>query len=559
MARMFPERLTADAPTSERKVHEALRTGLDDSFVVFHSVSWHGRNRKPDGEVDFLVAHADHGLLVIEVKGGQIGVDPRAGTWLSKDGMGEIHVIKDPYDQALTAKHTLIKEIADDRRWSSGRDVLIGYAVALTDTVVGDDRLPRAKPEITFDRRDMPRLGERVVECLRYWKEVDGRRSPGENGINSLIEMYGLPRLYKVPLSQLLEEDERKIIELTNQQYGLLGMLGRRRRAAIAGCAGSGKTLIAFEKARQLALSGRDVLFTCFNRSLAGYLRESMDVPQGLQVQTYHAFCADLARSAGQTPPPDLAPGSEAHAKWLASAAGEVLATTGGSLDAVIVDEGQDFESAWFDTLQRALTEGPDGLFYVFYDDNQRLYSQAGIPEWFGEPYELTVNCRNTERIGHLVKGLYQGGEMTLSSVQGREVVYGTYPDDGPSQAVPRLNDMLRNLRKAGARPEDIVVLSPRRDGPTWQRRDFENWRLYSRAEKDGNVFYDTIHSFKGQDSRIVILVELELAGKSVADDPARFDELLYVGCSRATTQLVVIGPTNLINRLKGFAGKVPS
>jgi hypothetical protein len=371
--------------------------------------------------------------------------------------------------------------------------------------------------------------------------------------------MYGASRQYRVPLSQLLEEDERKIIELTNQQYGLLGLLGRRRRVAIAGCAGSGKTLIAFEKARQLALSGREVLFTCFNRSLAGYLRESMDVPQGLEIRHYHAYCSDLVSSAGRTPPPEIAADTKAHAKWLAATAAEVLATTGGSLDAVIVDEGQDFEPGWFETLQAALTEGIEGLFYVFYDDNQRLYSQAGIPGWFGEPYELTVNCRNTERIGQLVKGLYQGGEMTLSSVQGRDVVYGTYGDDGPSQAVPRLNDMLRNLRKAGARPEDIVVLGPRRDGPIWQRRDYEEWRLYSRSEEDGNVFYDTIHSFKGQDSRVVILVELELAGKAVADDPAKFDELLYVGCSRATTQLVVIGPTTLVNRLKGFAGKVPS
>ncbi len=559
MARMFPERLTADAPTSERRVHEALRTGLDDSFVVFYSVSWHGRNRKPDGEVDFLVAHADLGMLVIEVKGGQIGIDPRRGTWLSKDGQGEIHDIKDPYDQALTAKHTLIKEMADDRRWQSGRDVLMGYAVALTDTVVGDDRLPRAKPEITFDRRDLPRLGERVVECLTYWKEVDNRRSPGPNGVSSLIEMYGAPRLYRVPLSQLLEEDERKIVELTNQQYGLLALLGRRRRVAIAGCAGSGKTLIAFEKARQLALSGRDVLFTCFNRSLAGYLRESMDVPQGLEIQHFHAYCSAITRSAGRTPPSEIAPGTEGHAQWLAAAAAEVLATTGGTLDAVIVDEGQDFEPAWFEALQAALADGPDGLFYVFYDDNQRLYSRAAIPAWLGEPCELTLNCRNTARIGTLVKGLYQGAEMTLSSVQGRDVVYGTYGDDGPTQAVPRLNDMLRSLRKAGARPEDVVVLSARRDGPVWQRRDYEEWRLYSRSEDDGNVFYDTIHSFKGQDSRIVVLVELELAGKAVADDPTRFDELLYVGCSRATTQLVVIGPTTLVNRLKGFAGEVPS
>jgi superfamily I DNA/RNA helicase len=103
------------------------------------------------------------------------------------------------------------------------------------------------------------------------------------------------------------------------------------------------------------------------------------------------------------------------------------------------------------------------------------------------------------------------------------------------------------------------VVLSTRRDSPVWERRDFEEWRLYSRTERDGNVFFDTIHSFKGQDSRVVILVELELAGKAVADDPTRFDELLYVGCSRATTQLVVIGPASIVNRLKALTTRAPT
>ncbi|HUT76129.1 MAG TPA: nuclease-related domain-containing protein, partial [Polyangia bacterium] len=227
---MFPERLsaTADIANSERRVHEALRTTLDDSFVVFHSLTWHGRGRKPDGEVDFLVAHAELGLLVIEVKGGQIAVDPVRGKWLSKDGRGDVHEIKDPYAQALAAKHELVREITSDRRWQSGRDVLMGYAVALTDSVVGDNRLPRDKPEITIDRADLGRLGPRVVECLAYWKEIEPQRSrPGLVGIESLVEMYGAPRTYTVPLSQILKEDERKIIELTNQQYGLLALLGR--------------------------------------------------------------------------------------------------------------------------------------------------------------------------------------------------------------------------------------------------------------------------------------------------------------------------------------------
>lgn len=56
-------------PSSEREVFEALRCALGQDFVVFHSVSWRGRGKKPDGEADFLIAHPDLGLLVLEMAG----------------------------------------------------------------------------------------------------------------------------------------------------------------------------------------------------------------------------------------------------------------------------------------------------------------------------------------------------------------------------------------------------------------------------------------------------------------------------------------------------------
>jgi ATP-dependent exoDNAse (exonuclease V) alpha subunit len=43
----------------------------------------------------------------------------------------------------------------------------------------------------------------------------------------------------------------------------------------------------------------------------------------------------------------------------------------------------------------------------------------------------------------------------------------------------------------------------------------------------------------------VVVLVELPESG-------ARLDELLYVGLTRATTQLVVIAPPGLVARLRG-------
>ena len=553
MAKMYPERPRASMPDSERAVFERLNATLGDSYLVFHSVAWHGRGRKPDGEVDFLVAHPDLGLLVIEVKGGGITIDAAAGSWFSEDRRGEVHEIKDPFAQALAAKHELIAEIRADSRWPGGRAVQIGYAVVFPNVNLGPERPVRVKPEITFERGDMQTLGLRVETCLRYWQEIDRAPRPGHDGIEALARIFGTSTQYRVPLSDLLAEDELRLIELTDQQFRLLDLLNRHRRAAIAGCAGSGKTMLAFEKARRLAESGRRVLLTCFNRNLAGYLRDRLVVPANLEIRHFHGVCSDFVDEVGVVPPVEAGEG-EAYIDWLPVGFLDALSLSPRRFDSVVVDEGQDFESEWFDLLDAALKDGVDSQFYVFFDDNQSIYTSEAIPTWLGEPYQLSIDCRNTNQIGGLVRALYRGPELRLSGVEGRDVIYLTYSDNSsPAQIVGRVIEGLGRLRNAGAKPEEIVVLSPRSDGPVWRRRDYSDWRLYSSEEQDGNVFFGTIHAFKGQESRIVVLVELEAAAPTGNKHLATPDELLYVGCSRATTQLVVIAAQAAANRLQAL------
>lgn len=557
---MFPERALESMPSSERQVFDALRRSLDDEYVVFHSVPWHGRGKKPDGEADFLIAHPDLGLLVLEVKGGGILVNPKTGAWLSEDRAGELHPIKDPFEQALAAKHELIADIRSDARWPDGRSCQIGYGVVLPNVTIGPDRLsPRAKPEITFDRPAMAVLGERVTKCLRHWRIADPAALPKEDGVAALLRMYGTTVRYRIPLSDMLADDEQRIIELTEQHFAVLDLLDRRRRAAIAGCAGSGKTLLAFEKARRLAESGRKVLMLTFNRSLAGYLRERMAVPERLDIRHFHGLCRDLTQEAGLKPPADAQDG-DAFVRWLPEGLFEALPHSPTRYDAIVVDEGQDFEADWFDILEGILQDRERGHYYVFYDDNQRLYSTDAIPGWLDDPFQLTVDCRNTNQIGQLVRGLYRGPGLRLSGVDGRAIVYFPYPAGSDnSHIVGRVTEALGHLRKAGANPNDVTVLSPRRNGQVWRRRDFGEWRLYSAEEPDGNVFFETIHGFKGQESRIVVLVELEMAGAvdQPGDDSA--DALLYVGSSRATTQLAIVSAQPIITKLRSAAAEDPA
>jgi hypothetical protein len=217
-----------------------------------------------------------------------------------------------------------------------------------------------------------------------------------------------------------------------------------------------------------------------------------------------------------------------------------------------VVDEGQDFRRDWFEYLDLLLESSEDGVLYVFLDDNQRIYPHEGLPGWLGEPFQLTRNVRNTDEIGRLVRGLYDG-EMRLSGVSGRqpilqEVLEGA---DGVPGSVVAMRTVMNGLRSGGADPRDVVVLSGLRGkSEVLRQRRYGSWTLRQRDDPDGDVLFETIHSFKGQDSKIVVLTELE--DNAGGDDAVRrLETLMYIGCSRARTMLIVLGSQAVLDRLR--------
>jgi SEFIR domain len=67
--------------------------------------------------------------------------------------------------------------------------------------------------------------------------------------------------------------DERVEV-LTHEQYGVISFLQGRSRALVSGNPGSGKTLVAAQKAILLAEAGVATLFVCHNLLLAHWVRE---------------------------------------------------------------------------------------------------------------------------------------------------------------------------------------------------------------------------------------------------------------------------------------------
>jgi hypothetical protein len=555
MARMIPERLPdyiqADPLRSaERKVYESLSRQLPRQYTVYYSRPWMGLTadgREIDGEADFVVAHPDHGVLTLEVKGGAISHNARDGSWCSRDRYGLRHVIKNPVEQARRSKHELLRKLKE-RTALQHHFIPIRHGVVLPDSSRPASDLGADMPLRIFAfEEDLERLGRWVEERMSTIENgLPSNGRFGSEGVEELDRLLARSFQLHTPLARVVESDEQQIISLTEEQYQVLDGFETHKRLAIAGGAGTGKTLLALEKARRLAAGGLNVLLTCYNRPLADFLREAAPEADNLTIATFHELCFSVSRQAGL---PNAGEGLDgpgnrvARHQFFDVALPEMLMTAIGLMpeyrfDAIIVDEGQDFRPEWLVPLELCLQDPTDSLLYVFYDDNQRLNEGHGsfagsIPQ---NPFRLTRNLRNTKHIFLAARPFYQSLGTRPAGPEGGEVEYvelrpGQSKLDAVSRAVERM------IHQEHIAVEDLAVLTGRSVESSQLLKDdrLANLRT-TRAGVTvaGRLVVDTVRRFKGLERPVVILVDIDAMVNDL--------ELLYVGLTRPRSHLLVIG-----------------
>ncbi len=103
-------------------------------------------------------------------------------------------------------------------------------------------------------REGMGRLDMRIAIIGRNWQgERSTGRGLGDDGVEAVRRVLAHSFQLRMPLGGAIEEDTRQIIDLSEAQYGVLDELARNRRVLVTGGAGTGKTLLALEKAKELA------------------------------------------------------------------------------------------------------------------------------------------------------------------------------------------------------------------------------------------------------------------------------------------------------------------
>lgn len=565
MARLYPvlsDTQLRELPSqAEATVYRCFRDALDDNHVVIHGRSYVASRRDgghKDGEADFIIFSAKYGFLTIEVKGGGVSFDPSTG-WQSVDRMGQTHQIKDPVSQARSQKYAILRQLQSDPAWTAlRRRILLGHAVLFPDIEsVVNIRLPECPVEIVGGNAELRNIGDWLNRVFRFWSGQD--HTPlGSDGLKIVERILCHPIDVRPLLRDILAADDKIRIRLTNEQASVLRTLGRHRRAAIVGAAGTGKTVLAVEKARMLAKLGADVLLLCYNKALGATLARQFLPSDRVLTCTFHQFCHHCARrcmECGRPDPIDKAvaevPNDDYFDIQLPLAAFYAIEAMGDALrfDAIIIDEGQDFGEEFWLPVEMALRSSEESWLYVFYDENQRLYSRVSsfpIPEY--DTFPLTRNCRNSKPVHDLAYRYYEGEPTEDSGIDG-VVPIVVESRSTESQAKQIARHITKLIRDEIVRPESIGVLvagQPKEHfydllrGETLPRP--VRW---SREEhfQNGSILMDTVKRFKGLERDVVFLW---VDGSSVSADA-----LMYVGISRAKSVLYVVGDSESLKSLQ--------
>jgi hypothetical protein len=558
MATCIPPAERAHSESSaELRLLEALDAQLTADFTVLHSVAWiskPGASGPRDGESDLLVVHPRHGLLVIEVKGGRVSLDYRYQRWSSVDRNGNEHQIKNPFEQAKRGKYGILEKLRENPAWQrlGIRRFNIGHAAFLPD--VGDAarlRGPDAPGEIIGDRGDIERLLDWTEQALRYWAQDEAGRLDelGQRGVEAIVATFARRATTRPLLSARIQDEERERTVLTERQVRILDILQRRRRVMVAGGAGTGKTLIAREKAIRAADDGMRTLLVCYNRPLADHLREQCEGQANLDVASFHQVCSAWIAQAKKETGRDLLeearrdhPRASEFDHLMPLALANAVDLLGPAYDAIVVDEGQDFGDEFWLPTEMLLKDLENGLLYVFLDENQDIYRRSASIPVKGEPMVLDQNCRNTGAVHRAAYRHYRGAAMIASPIEGTAVAAVTA--NGLESQAKSVGALLTRLLVEEQIPaHDIGVLICDGASKAQCERALASLPLpktvrLGRLEDYGPniVTVDTVARFKGLEREVVILWAFDSA------DPVSDREMLYVGMSRAKAVLYLCG-----------------
>lgn len=242
--------------------------------------------------------------------------------------------------------------------------------------------------------------------------------------------------------------EQRQPLELNSKQRVLATTRTKSGYRRIRGVVGSGKSLVLASRAGNLASENKEVLVVTFNITLWHYLRDlivrclkpNVKINRNITFTHFHDWCKNMLYKCGMRDEYNLLFKSnenideilETKLPALVNEAlnrvVEIESFTDTKLeryDAILIDEGQDYNIYWWNTLRRVLNE--DGEIVLVADEAQDLFKRADkwtdqemIGAGFSGPWSQLDICYRCP--GNLTKYLRKFAEEHLQKVKFEQI-----------------------------------------------------------------------------------------------------------------------------------------
>jgi len=513
--------MTAGAQ-AELDLLETLERGLSDAYTLFHSVDWSrgSGTGEQHGEIDVVVVNQRGDVLLIEVKSGELELQP-GGIFKTygahtKDVLGQVRL---QYGALRT------------RLSDAGLDVHVSHLLVLPDCMVKSETAQWPRERIV-DSSEIDDVVSRITQAL----------GPGvvDTALHSRVLAFFQNRFQVEPdVSALAGRLQQSV---TRMAAGLAVWVPRIEAPSgvvrVIGTAGSGKTQLALRLLRDADAQGQRAAYICFNRALADHMARV--APVRTPAETFHEFALRVVRRCGESVDFTLPDAFDTMTRKCM----EALDHSEPELDLLVLDEMQDLQAEWVQTLLSRLTN--EGRAVLLEDPEQQLYKDR---EAFEIREAVTITSHENFRTPRALVRLVNGLRLTQVEVQALAPFEGDFPDPIVYESAERIAactvKAVERCLQRGFALTDIAVVSLRgRERSVLQNLDrLGPWTLNhftgafdegsNPIWQDGQLLMESVRRFKGQAAPAVVLTECDM------DELGPMNRrLLFVGLTRARLHL---------------------
>ncbi len=349
----------------------------------------------------------------------------------------------------------------------------------------------------------------------------------------------------------------------------------------LRGVAGSGKTLVIAQRASNLASEGKKVLIVSFNITLWHYIKDAISRTKNgfdwskLEFNHFHGFCRNFLME-NNIEVPENNNDEDYFDVILPNLVMDTINKGKNSknrvYDAILIDEGQDYEQSYYDVLCKFLSDNNELLFVI--DEKQNIYDRelSWIDKMQGTKFrgrwrELNKSYRLPliilkeankfskmflPEIGLIAEPIKKQSIMELSDGRLINPRLSWSNIDKSEDFVMRIYNTFEKLTKQESiHPSEIVILvGTHKEGMQLVNKfESNNIRVNHIFEDDNKDTYrnkhsfwmgdsrlkiSTIHSFKGWELlNVIVLTPMENIKQDI-------DALMYISITRARENLIV-------------------